>query len=221
MLLLSLPLIAQSEILPIQTLDTNSVDGEAYIIAEANTYTPSFYKGRPEPTAGNDLYLTAVADVSETPRSYVWRIGNSGHTTNTARTTITAPNDTEVLVQLKVLGGNGRLLAETTEYISLSKPEVLFYENNLLRGRSTITAENQYVAVGEEVSLRAEPYFIGGLTNSLITWRQNSTAINNNSLDIILTKPNNDKPILLEFSLQNTNRLLETVNAQQTVNFGL
>lgn len=197
---------------------------DVYILVEANTYVPSFYQGRPEPTAGNPLDLIAITNIdNQTNLRYQWKVGLDSFTTNNPRLTTTAPDLSKVLVSVTVTDGSGRTVARSSEYISISKPVLAFYENNPLRAESQIGIGKTYTLTGDEVDIFAEPYFVGSRENTVTTWTIDGVA--QNSFDpfrlTILRPEDTSKPLLVVLNTYNTTRLSERGKGDFTLNFSL
>lgn len=166
-LLLSLPAVAdaQSALMSrLLTPDNGSSEAMAAVslIVESDTYVPYFYHGRREPSAGNETRMIVVGEQLEKAVSFQWQIGSERRTTTEPVITFTFPYLTnELLVTVNVLGANGSILGKTAEYVRASRPKIVFYESNALRGLSRIAAGDSLTIIGPELSLRAEPYFIG------------------------------------------------------------
>lgn len=166
----------------------NSTDSpQLSVIVESDTYVPYFYEGRREPSPGNTIRLVVVASDMPTVANYNWQIGDQYLTTQTPYTSVQAPllND-NVLVKVKAFDSVGRILAEHQEYITLSTPHVLFYENSLLYGHSQKALGDETQLVGEELSLRAEPYFFGSqslLSENTGRWTSDKMQVDTSSSD--------------------------------------
>ncbi|MEX0912927.1 MAG: hypothetical protein WDZ56_00180 [Candidatus Paceibacterota bacterium] len=133
------------------------------LVVEANTYVPYFYQGRREPTAGSSARATALMLASNvTPASYLWQVGTQNFTTSTPYLDFVVPQISgDLRITATAIDGAGRRLGSKTESIRPSSPKTLFYENNALRGLSQIAIGQTLHLIGNEVSLRAEPYFFG------------------------------------------------------------
>lgn len=133
------------------------------LIIEANTYVPYFYQGRREPAAGSSARAIALVLSSNiTPASYLWRIGSQNFTTSVPYFDFVIPQiGGDLAVTVTALNAQGQRLDSATELVRPVTPKVLFYENNELRGLSQIAIGKSLPLIGEEISVRAEPYFFG------------------------------------------------------------
>lgn len=145
----------------------SEVAAEIDLIVEANTYVPYFYPGRREPIPGSTVRLTALVLSGAVPASFRWQVGNQ-HLASTDRSAVFALPSIggDVRVEVTALDQAGRPIGSAAEYIRPSSPQVLFYESNDLRGVSRVAAGESLVLIGDEMSVRAEPYFFG--TNALL-----------------------------------------------------
>lgn len=175
-----------------ETVASNKID----LIVEAETYTPYFYQGRSEPTAGNNIRLVAlVFDQNLTPANFQWKVGNQSFTTETPVLEIELPNiGTETSATVSISDTDGVNLGSATEIIQFTKPKILFYENNDLRGTSKMAIKDNYILIGAETGIKAEPYFFGQqaiLTSTVGNWTTNNINIikTNDWRYISLVKP--------------------------------
>lgn len=138
---------------------------EVDIVVEAGTYTPYFYQGRSEPTAGNQFRLIAIVDLPATESyenlQYTWEVSGQVFTNSASLTTLAPMWAEAVPVRLKVRSADGQLLAESSQSIHLSEPSLVFYENSSLRGVSRLAVGDELIMIGTETAVRAEPYFMG------------------------------------------------------------
>lgn len=176
----------------------NAPAGIVDIVVEADTYTPLSYQGRAEPTPGSQIRLIAIPlDAPSGNLTYSWRIGGRIIPLTENVATVTGSFDGSLPVQLSVLH-DGRLWAQTNQTINLSKPSVLLYEQNPLRGQSMIALANDYTLIGDEAEVVAVPYFTNRATESASlrgVWRIDGQAINTDGLwrRLILKRPENPK----------------------------
>ncbi|OGG41458.1 hypothetical protein A2837_03030 [Candidatus Kaiserbacteria bacterium RIFCSPHIGHO2_01_FULL_46_22] len=150
------------------------------LVVEAETYTPHFYRGRAEPTAGSIMRLIALPEDPGAVTRYHWKVG--GQTMNESGQTlrVTAPSGQgEVVVEVSSLDQNGNVIGRTTNYISLSSPSLSFYEVNPLRGISNIMIKDKVTLIGDEVTVRGEPYFINPTSMSTMNGVWNTGQLEN------------------------------------------
>lgn len=131
------------------------------LIVEGRTYTPYFYPGRSEPTAGNNVRLIVLSN-DKSISTYRWHIGSEAFTTTEPYLDFLVPIIAgRLLVEITAINTNGATVARSSEYVSLSKPFILFYEDNELRGTSRTAVRSEHIMSGNEMTIKAEPYFAG------------------------------------------------------------
>ena len=188
--------------------------GTVDIILEANTIVPSFYHGRAEPSAGSAVRAIAIVDGLAASQNYTyrWEINGNlliGDSFKESSIVFTTPIGTQFRIRVDILDENAQRVASNEVFVPLSEPFVAFYENNLLRGHSHTAIGETYVLSGEEVSVRAEPYFmnIGVLSAPhQLAWRVDGEAVAAQPDDLqTITLRNNGGTgaFNVEFSLQN------------------
>lgn len=132
------------------------------LIIEGRTYVPYFYEGRSEPTPGNIARAVAILPPEITATDFQWQIGNQYiKTTNNFVDFIWPRMNRELLINLTVTDSNNHKVATVSESVQASSPEVFFYEINSLRGISEVAVRDPLILIGDEVSIKAEPYFFG------------------------------------------------------------
>lgn len=146
-----------------QTVGTVTVD----LVVEADTYVPYFYRGRREPTPGSKLRLIALSNGAVGSAVYQWQVADQYLTTTSNVLEIEMHKiGSEFSISVQVIG-QGRQLGSATTYLKPSEPKVLFYQDNELRGLSSVALAENVPLVGDEISVQAEPYFLS--TSSLFT----------------------------------------------------
>jgi len=187
------------------------------LIVEAETYTPHFYRGRAEPTAGSTMRLIAMPGNPDAVASYRWRVdGQLMNASGQTLKTTTPTGTSEVVVDVSALDQNGNVIGQTTDYIPLSNPSLSFYEVNPLRGISNIAIRGSLSLIGDEVTVRGEPYFINPLSLTSMSGRWNTGRLDNipsdnwRTLTILRTEDVSNTRINLETS--NLNTLTETLS---------
>ncbi len=204
---------------------TNSID----LIIEADTYAPYFYKGRREPTPGSQARLVAVLPPEIRPASFRWQIGSSNLTSIAPRVSFRVPDlNREFRVSVTALDGSGKVLANAAELISVSEPEILFYETNSLRGASTVAIGDSLTLIGDEISVKAEPYFFNlgsSLAETTGTWSANGIDLIGNRRDwreIVIRKASSTPAeTKVHLSVRSLRNLAQTISGTLTVTLGL
>lgn len=146
-----------------------ATNGEVDIIVEAETYVPSFYKGRAEPTSGNLIKAIAIPTGTDTSNmTYRWSVNGQPIQSQEQSVTFSAPIGNNFILRVTVIK-DGMFWSDKNETISLSRPEVILYEENALRGLGTIAIGKDFSLIGEEATIRAVPFFTGAQAQSNLT----------------------------------------------------
>ena len=218
----------------IEDQTTNDTNGsEVDVIVETSNYKPSFYRGRAEPSSGNSVRLIAVpniaGDSAETEYDFLWNVaGTRIRPASPSRVSVinlTAPYTDNMLVELTIIDQFGNLVAEHREYIPLTESEIVFYEDNLLRGLSQIAIGSSYTLVGSEATIRAEPYFMGSIkTDDLRSnWSINDTEVQtaDDWRSITLGQLNGIDSYEVGFSVYHQQNVTEEASNEFILNLGL
>jgi len=203
------------------------------MLIEADTLTPAFYKGRSIPSSGSLVRVTAIpfTGVDRDPEtySYTWKVkdkvqtGGSQYGGNSV--TFTSGFERNMEVSVDIIDTDGTIITSETIYVPLSDPELHYYEINPLRGMSEFAIGGGFTFVGDEIRVRAEPYFI---SSSLLNenphreWKLNGSTIKNPSGDlqeITLRKQGDSGSFQLEFHIRNLKQLLQGVKKSVTISF--
>jgi hypothetical protein len=203
------------------------------MLVEAETLTPTFYKGRPIPSSGSLVRVTAVPFLGEQKSpasySYLWKVGDTVQTGGSQYgknyTTFTSKFEKNVFVSVDVIDSTGNVVSSESIYVPISDPELYFYEINPLRGMAEQAMQSPFIFIGDEVQVRAEPYFIS--TNLLSQnpyqqWKLNGQTVSNPSTDpqeITLRKEGDSGSFSLEFHIRNLQQLLQGVKKTVTLTF--
>lgn len=197
----------------IQTIDGRAITrtfsfepAEVSLVYEALTYTPPFYKGKPvfipqaavKVVAFPDFTTSSGVKIAPENLTYTWR--SDGKVLQSASgygkqqliidgSIIPRPMN----ISVEVTASGSRLKATNLISISPEKPEVIFYEDNLILGPLWNRGyTNDLYLSSKEIKLRAEPYFLSVWTaddpSLSYTWRVGGNTIsqakNNNSLGL-------------------------------------
>ncbi len=169
---------------------------EIDIMWEADTYTPPFYKGKALLSVKSKIKLIAMPNfysdgkkISSKNLIYIWRKNstmvqkNSGYGKNIFYDESPVLYD-ERKMSVEVSSFDKSITAYKAINLVSGIPEILFYKNDPLEGvlyRKAI--QGRYELSGEELSLRAEPYFFSkedkDIGNLVYKWYINDNKINN------------------------------------------
>lgn len=202
--------------------------GTVDLVIEANTYKPSFYRGRAEPTMGNQVRLVAVPlGRSPTEFTYQWSVDGQALPSTGPVATFSDLFKQRPRVSVNVIESNGTLFARAEEVVVMSRPEVIFYEENVLRGHGSRAIQDSHTLIGEEGVIRAEPYFVGLAASPdsyRATWKVDGLVVNSGGdwRELLLQRP--ETPLStyrIEFNANNEANLAEGVSGRFNLNFGI
>lgn len=162
---------------------------EIDIVVEGLTTIPDFYAGRGVPSANTRAHATAIINTGESISrknlTYKWEIGgttlNNGPVKGKMNTEFVMPLDSEVVLGVTILDGNTEIGQELI-LIRPVEPEIIFYEENPMNGTSEIAFGEQVDVIGNQISVRGEPYYIAPFINQpnyIIEWGVSGQRFNN------------------------------------------
>jgi hypothetical protein len=203
------------------------------ILIEADTRVPSFYKGRAIPATGGSVQLTALpftgSDRTADSYAYTWRVGGTvqdgGSRFGKNAISFTAEFQKQIQVSVDVIDTDGTILISESIYVPLADPELYFYEINPLRGMNEVAMGRNFIFIGEEIQVRAEPYFIDNTLFSAAPhqeWKLNGKTIanpNQNQQEITLRRSGDSGSFTLEYHVRNLKQLLQGVKDTITIRF--
>jgi hypothetical protein len=203
------------------------------MLIEADTIAPTFYKGRTVPAEGSVVRVTALPFTKETQSpdsySYTWKVRNKvvsgGSRFGKNSISFTSDFGKNIPVSVEVYDDRGNIVAGESITVPLAEPELHFYEINPLRGISEHVIGDNYTFIGDEIHVRAEPYFIDRsllAQNPHIEWKINNRSVNNPSTDpqeITLRKQGDTGSFKLEFHIRNLQQLLQGIKDSITISF--
>lgn len=184
------------------------------IIIESDSYVPAWYEGRAEPSAGAPIRAIAVTSGGVEDPSFRWEVNGAVLSATGTVATFNAPLGQEFRVRVDV-SSNGAVVASSERIVPLSAPTIAFYESSLLRGTLQNAITDEFVLVGEEVSIRAVPYFMARDIFSgahQTEWRLNGRAIEGDGAvrDVItLRNEGGTGTFLVEFAARNARSLTQ------------
>lgn len=216
-------------VVPVNTLSQPLAgSGSVDLIVEAETYKPSFYRGRSEPTVGNNVRLIAVP-LGQAPENftYQWSVANRALPETGPVAFFSDLFNDRIRISVSVIDKNGVLFGHAEEIIQLSKPEVVFYEENVLRGHGSRAITDSHALIGDEGVIRAEPYFIGLQADPAFyraAWKVNGQLLSSGGdwRQLLFERP--QEPLAnyrIEFTASNRNNLAEVISGRFNLNFGL
>lgn len=161
---------------------------------EAQTHTPPGYRGRALPTSGAlvrvhafpQLFVSAAQTVNPDNLIYQWTLDDTDARDQSGRGeksfSFRVANGKGVTHRVSVIVTNEdkSTSAFAKVDVRVEDPQILFYEDKILEGPRYEKAQAQFfVASGEELRLRAEPFFfLSGSVDALsYQWRVNGQSI--------------------------------------------
>lgn len=197
-------------------------------ILEADTYVPTFYKGRALPSREATVRAIAVVhdgtNAPDTRYSYKWTLNDSvlygGPVTGKNVAEFIMPRYDGARLTVDVFNKDSVHVGRQSFLLKLTDPEMHFYENSALRGLSQKEIGSSYALTKDEVSVFAEPYFMN--TNTITqsfadtSWKINSveteadTQIPN---AITLKRVGEAGDALIECSIVTKNRIPQYVTS--------
>lgn len=204
------------------------------ILLEADTLVPSFYLGRPLPSSGSTIRATALpflsgASTNPSQYAYTWKLNGNvvdgGSRTGMNSTVFSIGFGRNVELTVDVADRLGNLLVSKTVYVPIANPELHFYVVDPLQGLLEQALSPNSIFTGEEMRLRAEPYYVsrsllGG--NVLTEWKLNNRRIDNPNTDqqeIVLRRSGETGNFKLGFHIRNLNQLLQGAEASLSLRF--
>ena len=211
--------------------------GEVDLYYEAETYTPPFYKGKPEYTYQSRLKLIALPNfvdsngrqISSENVVYKWKINGEVDAANSGTGEdvyyyesglISGP----IQVVLEASPVNSNQIGRIIETISPVDPTILIYEKNPIYG--TIfeqNIKNGFNVEREEIELLAIPYnFSSDIINTGdFEWRLNGSEIKNFFSNNIIFRKTDNKASSNNISIQieNPSKILQLQKYSFVLNF--
>lgn len=202
------------------------------LIIEANTLVPSFYEGRPLPSVGSIARAIAVTSTGKALNpanlSYLWKLDNNVMYGGAIKGKTVAEFEVgigrEQILSVDV-SNNGQTIARKTIVVPRTDPEIVFYPENPLRGLTPIGLKKNHILTGEEVTVRAEPYYMSSnifSTDFLAEWKINGQKITNPSLDpqyLTLRRNAGAGSANVEFHIRNLKQLVQGVYGNFSIRF--
>ena len=216
----------------------NTVD----LIWEGETYTPTFYVGRPRPTAGNLARVVAVPTVAQSGKSlavsqliFRWvkdfnPIQSASGLGKNVLEYRADPNGAPSAISVEVSTEQGDKLAEARVIINLAKPKLVLYRVEPLTNPDRARALTSITPINSsETTLLAQPFFFSRLDfanrNLAFDWRVNSasapTQREDTRLFTVAAANQDEGQAPLTVTARNTGLPPQTASRTITLGFGL
>ena len=211
------------------TVTSNRVD----LLIEADTEVPHFYNGRRLPSSGSTVHATALVftktQQTMSAFAYLWKLNgqtqNGGAIQGDNTFVFTPSFENQTTLEVSVLNKSGATIAQESKVIPIVKPELSFYEKNPLRGQLFTALSNPFLFIGDEITIRAEGYFMSkDLLGSdvLRRWSVNNKNVESDDADpneLTLHKEGVGASSKISFHIRNLKQLLQGVEKTITINF--
>jgi hypothetical protein len=200
------------------------------IIVEPQTHVPSFYLGRPLPSTGSLVNLTALlsSNISTDRLVYTWRIGRvvlgGGPIRGHNSVSFEAPMGRNLLISLNVSDIYGEAVAEKYIIIPSVSPHIRFYETNALFGININPIDKTLSLISNSTVVRAEPYNLDSrVYNSptIIEWEVSGQSYSNsgsNPYEVTLQRTGVSGSSRLDFHVRDTRQLLQGARGSISLN---
>lgn len=158
-------------------ISSNIVD----IVLEAQTYVPTFYKGRALPSSESTVRAIALmhdkAGGIKDTYTYKWSLGDTvllgGPVKGKYVLEQKMPRFEDSELTVEVFDTKGSAVGRHTILLNPAQPELHFYEYTPLRGLSERASSNPLALIGEETTIFGEPYYLNARmrgTDAKFTW---------------------------------------------------
>ncbi len=161
------------------------------VVIEAPTMVPSFYAGRALPSRGSKGRATAVihtgSKINRDNLTYRWELnGNvlaAGAIRGLSSIDFDMPLGFESYLDVTISDSNGAVGRKSVRIIP-AEPHILFYEENPLLGVTGEAFSRQKTILGNQLTIRGEPYYINSYKNNpkyLVEWSLGNRKTNNSN----------------------------------------
>lgn len=202
------------------------------IIVEAETRTPSFYKGRSLPSNGSRVSATAiVGGVTELAENftYTWELNNKPVEGGTMRgknkATFITPAGREFILSVTVKDLGGTTIAQRAVVVQSFEPSISFYETSTLLGIRPISL-NGAILSGDTITIKAEPYNLDLYTFNNpehLVWEIDFSPTNNpsaNPYEITFARnPGIYNSSVISFEVRSLSNLLQGASGDVSIKF--
>ena len=157
------------------------------IVLESFSTVPEFYAGRALPTGNTIGRAVATINTGSTidrdDLTYEWRLNSNvldnGPIRGLRAVNFEVPLRGEQYLEVLISDRSGLIARQGTTFVP-PEPEILFYEDNPVRGIIPIALKEDASFSGNQVTLRAEPYYLNpsfGNPDNLVEWNLGGQAI--------------------------------------------
>ncbi|NCS98696.1 hypothetical protein GW764_00755 [Candidatus Parcubacteria bacterium] len=233
---LSVRIVKQNGEITTKNISVNPGGVDLYY--EPQTYTPPFYKGKPEFTFQSDLKIIALPNFvdqngNKIPSGnivYNWKIDGSADQINSGVGRDVYNYQSGILsgpvqVVLEASPINSNQSARVVETVRPTEPTILIYEKNPIYG--TIfeqNIKNDFIVNREEIELVAIPYNFSQdiIRNGTFKWLLNGERVNNFISNNIIFRKTDDRESSnnITIEIEHKNKVLQIKRYSFPLNFG-
>lgn len=214
-----------------KTLTINPVQID--IVIEGHTVVPHFYEGRPLPSMKASARATAIINtgysIDRENLSYEWKINTSplsgGGIRGLMGVNFEMPLKKKSFIGVTIKDASG-ILGQKTIPVEVAEPEVIFYEDNQLRGTLKQALDADYQVSGNQLVVRAVPYYMSPFLNNpdyILEWSLNGQRVDNEGAEepntLVLTSSGNSTASL-GIQLANKAAFGQAVSGGTRIKFG-
>lgn len=206
---------------------------EVTLLWEAQTETPIFYKGKTLHTPGSEIKLVAIPNLFQNGRKissrnlvYTWEINNKvlGSLSGVGKSSITINNPTslrDMKAEVFVETQDGLVHGRDTIIISVEKPEVYLYKEDLLLGRNYDNIlQNTFSLMDKEIIVFAESFFFSPNTLSY-SWKIDNKLLSTTGNKITIQSPEEGEALSsIDVSVKNSQKFLQSAESIFSISFG-
>jgi hypothetical protein len=202
------------------------------LIIEPQTRAPAFYHGRPLPSIGSTVNVTALINgntISPNNLMYTWSVNNKviegGSMRGQNTVSFTMSQGRFTTLRVNVQRTTGEIIAERIIDITNTPPKIYFYENSTLYGLAQKTIKESIPLLGESITVRAEPYNLDLVTfnrPSFYEWEIGGFTVNNsndNPYEVVLAAQGGGGSVPVNFHVRNTVTLLQGAEDRFTITY--
>lgn len=208
------------------------------LIIEGQSYTPAFYKGKSLYLYQGDVGIIAIPNfinnktrIDPKKLIYTWKSNDTvlGNVSGYGKDSIVIYGNVisrPTAVSVTVTSEDGAISGYKTINLSPQMPKTLLYEDSPLLGTLfNKSLSGSFKLVGDEVRIRAVPYYFSGefphdSTSISYAWQMNSDTANSRGNSIVLRKaPGLSGNSSVSVKTTSTSKILQFTSANVTVNY--
>jgi len=205
------------------------------ILISPDTYTPYWYAGAPEVTAGSTVTLTALPIMrTTTGRSiatdeidFIWRSGGEVLTHSLGENSIVFTALSSGLpreISVQATAGDGEAVAIEKIIITPVSPEIFFYQEHPTLDTRRGTNIEAIPFTDQEITIRAEPYFFSHGDILDVIWSVDGVGVSSSERDgrLLTVRRASDRAaqVIVDLVVENTIKIAQRVRSSFVLLFG-